>query len=1047
MNLSKISIKRPVATIMLMIMVLMLGFVAMMKIPKDLMPDIEIPVAIVITNYNNASPEEVESMVTEPLEKSLASVEDLKKMTSTSMQNTSIIVLEFQMETDMDFASINMREKIAMAQNALPEEAGSPKVIKIDMKAIPIAYVYVSGDMEISELNSILEEDILDRVKRVSGVADVSTTGGTEEVVEVNINKEKMEGYGLSLDVISSILSGENLNLPTGNVMKGNEEAIVRVTGAFQDIHDIENIPMQVKDRSVVRLSDLGNIKYGQKEQKSLSRIDGKSSIAMIIKKQSDANVVATSENVEEVLDELKKEYPNLEFNIGFNQAKFINESLSSVTQSAIIGGIMAILAVFIFLRNIHSTFIIGLSIPVSIMSAFALMKVQGMTLNVYTLAALTVTVGMVVDNSVVVLENIFRKRQEITDPRVASEEGSREIILPIISSTMTTVVVFLPIAFSGGLTGMLFKDFSMTIVTTLLVSLIVAITVVPMLSSVLLTKGESSNYIRFGKRRYKFKYLNHFEDLMENLRLWYGNFMEKALRNRKKVILICIGMLLASFVLVGIVGTEFKPKYDEGLVKIEVKMPSGTKLEDKDKLMRELEAYAVNIPEMEHYTVDIGTSTMGISQKLEMTLMLKDKEDRKRSTEEIARQGKKDLIGTIPGAKIKVEEGASMKGGFESSSDISIMIKGDNLEKLDIIADDLSDEIIKLKDVDTVISENTQGRDEVQVVIDRDMATQYGISTFGMAKDLGNALNGKTSTRLKIDGEEIDIKLNLEGSQKETVENLKGVQIKTMSGKTVPVGQIARFEFGESPSAIARENQQRYVSLDVNVRGNDLKGATEEVMKIIDNYDFPEGYYYETGGQQKDMMEAFTNLLIALFVAIALVYLVLASQFESLLLPIMVMVSIPFALSGSFALMFLTGTKLSIVSFLGLIMLAGIVVNNAILLVEFIYKNEKIMGREKALIQAGKLRIRPIIMSAGTTCIGMLPLALGLGEGSESLSPLAIAIIGGLVASTMVTLVLVPVIYSVFDDRRQKSRLKREAKNKMIAELEEKWRIEDSMV
>ncbi len=1045
MNLSKISIKRPVATIMVMIMVIMLGFVAMVKIPKDLLPDIEIPVAIVVTSYNNASPEEVERMVTEPLEKSLASVENLKKMKSTSASNTSVIVLEFQFGTDMDFASINMREKIAMVENALPDEIDTPKVIKIDLKAIPVMSIYVSGDTEMSKINSSLEEGILDRLNRAGGVASVAKNGGTEDIIEVDVNKEKLEGYGLTLDVIGKILAGENVNLPTGKVMKGDEEAIVRVTGAFKEIEEIENIPMAAKDRSIIRLSDLARVRYTLKEQDSLSRINGENSINLVITKQSDANTVETAQNVEEVLEELKKEYPNLNFNIGFNQAEFINESLDSVTQSAIIGGIMAILVVFLFLRNIHSTFIIGLSIPVSVFSTIALMKAQNMTLNVYTLAALTVTVGMVVDNSVVVLENIFRKRQEINNPRLAAEKGSNEIVVPIISSTLTTVVVFLPIALSGGFTGMIFKDFSMTIVTTLFVSLIVAITVVPMLSSELLTKGESSNYIRFGKRRYKFKIINHFEDLLESLKEWYGNFMLKALAHRKRVIFACIGFLATSFVLVSIVGAEFQPNYDEGLVKIKAEMPSGTTLEDKDKLMKKLENYAMKIPEMENYTVDIGRSSMGMTNKLDLMIILKDKSERKRTAEEVTFQVKKDLMGTIPGAKLTIEEGTYKGGGLGGeAADISLIIKGDNLEKLNIMADDLSDKILKLKDVDTVVSANTQGQDEVQVTIDRSMATQYGISTYSMAKDLGSALNGTTSTRLKVDGEEIDIKLKLDGNQKETIENLKGVSIKTMTGEAVEVGQIANFKFGKSPSFIERENQQRYVQLDINVTGNDLKSVSQDVINLVDNYDFPDGYYYETGGQQKEMVDAFANLLIALLIAIALVYIVLAAQFESLLLPIMVMVSIPFALPGSFALMFLTGTTLSIVSFMGLIMLAGIVVNNAILLVEFIYKNEKTMGRQKALIEAGKMRIRPILMSAGTTCIGMLPLAFGIGAGSQSLSPLAVAIIGGLIASTAVTLVLIPVIYSIFDDKRQQSRQKREEKQKRIAELEEKWRLED---
>lgn len=1044
MNLSSISIKRPIATIMLMLMVVVLGVAAVIGIPQDLFPKIEYPVALVMTTYSNASPEEVETMVTDPLEQALASVEGLDEMMSMSMPGSSIVMVQFQMDTDMNFATLNMREKIAMVESYLPDDAGDPTVMKLDLNAMPITQIYISGDMPLDQLNSQIEDNVLNYFERVAGVASVMAMGGVDEEIAIEISQDKLSGYGLSLGQIAQILVAENINMPSGDVSKGDTEIVVRTMGEFKSVDDIKNLPITLNDRSIVRLQDIASISDTYQEQESISRIDGKTAIGVFITKQSDANTVSTSNAVLKEMDKLKQKFPELTFTVGFNQADFIQNSINSVSESAIMGGLLAVLVVFLFLKNVRSTLVIALSIPISLLATFALMKARGMTLNMITLCSLTIAVGMLVDNSIVVLENIFRLRQETGCAAEAAEKGSKEIFLAIVSSTATTVVVFLPIALSGGITGMMFKDFCFTIIIALVASLIVAVTAVPMLCSKLLTKGLSTDYIRFGRHRYKFRQLQKFTQFIEDLTESYDQFMRKALKMRKRIILTCIGIFVVSIILVGIVGTELMPESDEGTFTINVDVPYGTSLKDKDKIMTEIESYAMTIPELEHCTVDIGqTSMFSFGDSCSLSITLTDKQERKRSTKEIVRQAKKDLA-YFTGAKLDINESSSMSFGMGTEADLAIDIKGKELDELDNIGSELCKQIQAVDNVVSAEVESTEGDPEVKVILNRSTAAYYGITASQLAHGLSTALSGSTATKLKIDGEEIEINLSLPDQYSESVDNMKQITITGATGLSVPVGQIADFEFGNSPSSVNRMNQQRYITIEVDIQGNDLGKVSQEVLKIVNNYQFPDGYLYETGGQQEQMMESFRSLGLALLVALALVYLVLAAQFESVTLPIMVMMSIPFAMSGAFLALFITGTSLSMVSFLGLIMLVGIVVNNAILLVEFINQNKQSMGRDEALVQAGKMRLRPILMSAGTTVIGMVPMSVGMGEGGETLAPMGISIIGGLVASTVVTLILVPVLYSLFDDRKLKKDKKRQVHDEMVSELEAKWHEED---
>ncbi|MBF0980260.1 MAG: efflux RND transporter permease subunit, partial [Clostridiales bacterium] len=526
-DIPKICIKRPVATTMLILMVVVVGISSLIRINMDLFPDIEYPAALVLTRYDNASPSEVEKLVTVPIEEALATVPGMDEMGSMSMFGYSIVFQKFHMNTDSNFNTLAMREKISLIEKALPEKAEKPMVMKLDLKAIPIMQVYVSGDIPLEELNNLVEDGIEGYFKRADGVASIDVMGGEKSEICVKITQERLQGYGITLQQLAQILMSENLNLPGGNIKHGNTEMVVRAMGEFKEIDDIRNIPVNLLDGSIVRLGDIASVEKTKKEKKSASYLNSNPAIGIMITKESDANTVQTSNSVKKQIKILQEKYPYLTFEIGYNQADFIENSIKSVANSAIVGGLLAVIVVFLFLQNIRSTLVIAMSIPVSLLATFAMMKYRGMTLNLITLCSLTIAVGMLVDNAIVVLENIFRLRQDENSAQIAAEKGSKEIFFAVLSSTLTTVVVFLPIALSDGLTGLMFSDFCFTIIIALMTSLVVAMTATPMFCSLLLKKGISSKYIRIGTKHYRYKYLPKFTSGIERLKEFYAQFMK----------------------------------------------------------------------------------------------------------------------------------------------------------------------------------------------------------------------------------------------------------------------------------------------------------------------------------------------------------------------------------------------------------------------------------------------------------------------------------------------------------------------------------------
>ncbi|MBO4992363.1 MAG: efflux RND transporter permease subunit, partial [Firmicutes bacterium] len=991
------------------------------------------------------SPEEVETMITEPIEGALASVEGLDTMVSMTMAGSSVVMVQFEMDTDMNFATLDMREKVALVEGYLPDNSSDPMIMKMNMNSTPVMQVYVSGDMSLDQLYNRVDESVVSSFERASGVASVTVTGGLETEVAVTLDQERLLGYGLSMSTISQMLAAENLNRPSGNINRGSTELIVRTIGEFESVEDVRRYPITLATGEIVRLGDIATVQEQYQEQDSISRIDGNTAISLSIMKQSSSNTVEVSKAVQKMIRTLEKTNPDLTFTIGFDQADYIQNSVSSVASSAVTGGILAIIVVFLFLRNLGSTAIIAISIPTSFLATFILMNYTGMTLNMLTLCGLTLGVGMLVDNSIVVLENIYRTNQDLNDPYQASILGSKQVFLSVVASTLTSIVVYLPIALSGGMAGMVFKDFCFTIIFALLASLAVSMTVVPMLCSKILRRDVSTDYMRIGTRRYKFRLVPKFTKVIDSLSLFYTDVIRAALKRRRRTVVACGAIFILSLSLLLMVGAELIPASDEGSFTVTVDSPYGSSLEDRNAVVSQLEEYLLTIPEAEHVSVDISSSSFlgGQTTSSTLSVSLTDKTQRKRSTADIVKDVEKQFS-TVAGVDITVAE-SSMMSAMMGGSEISLYLYGTDFEILENVGNELAAQIEQIDGIAEASTDVTEGNPEIRVKLNRSVAANYGITAYQLANALESSLSGSTATKLKVDGEEIEINLSLNDTYGKTVDNMKQIMVPTARGTSVPVGQLADFEFDNSPTQIYHQNQTRMITLTASTDDNtDLGTVSRDVNRVLETYPFPEGYYYDNGGQQEQMTEAFGQLFLALIVAILLVYMLLAAQFESLVLPLIVMMAVPFAMSGAFLALFFTGMRLSIISFTSLVILIGIVVNNSILLVEFIKINSETMGRDEAIVEAGRTRLRPILMTTLTTIVGMIPMSLGLGDGGEILAPMGVSIMGGLVGSTIGALVLVPVMYAANDDRRQRRDVKKKEREEKIAALEQQWAAEE---
>jgi HAE1 family hydrophobic/amphiphilic exporter-1 len=1022
MQIHELSIKHPVTVLMCVLIVLVLGGVSLLRLSIDLMPDIDMPLAAVTTQYSGVGSEEIESMITKPVENALATVNNIKSVTSQSAEGSSMVMVEFNYGTDLNFASLQMREKIDAIKGALPDDASTPTVMKMDPNSMPVVQLGISSrnhTMDEVSLKDLVEEKIEPRLERLDGVASVSVSGGKTREIKVDVDPQRAARYGLTLKAIVARLQAENLNEPGGTVEYANKNLLVRTMGKFHSLQQIEKIPLSIPSGATVFLKDVATVSDDFATVESYARMNGSNSIGVSVQKQSSGNTVKVVNLVKKEMERLVRDYPNLELKIVFDQAQFIQKSINNVAQNAISGGLLAIIILILFLHNVRTAMFIGTSIPISIIATFVMMYFTGITLNTVSLAGLALGVGMLVDNSIVVLENIHRHRQEGHTMMEAARLGAGEVGGAVLASTLTTVVVFLPIIFTEGITAQIFKALSLTVTFSLLASLVTSFTLIPLLCSRYLKMDDPGQ--RYWGGNLVNGIIHGWMKGLEQVLAVYRPLLQWVLEHRKITIGAVVGVFIFSLCLIPIVGVEFSPASDQGRFRVSIELPQGALLQDTDAVTRRVESLIQRIPEMEKCFVTVGGAgrrRAANSNTATLNVTLKGVSERKRKTAVIVDEVRRKVKG-IAGAQIRVTElTSSMGGGGMGGSPVQIKIHGNDYQELTRLAQQVETMIAKVDGIREPESSAEAGRPEAQVLVDRDKAAEYGIGTSEVASLLTAAIQGVTATTYEVGGEDFDVLVEYPEAARRTYDQLRNIYVLTGSGVQVPLTEIAQVKLDEGPVQINRENQERYVTVSAQIFGRDVGSINRDVRTVLAGLHLPDGYTISYGGDAQNIQESFSSLTLALILSVLLVYMIMAAQFESMLQPLIIMFSVPVAYSGSIFAMVLTGRALGLTSFIGVIMLAGIVVNNAIVLVDYVNTlKQRGIPTKAALIQAGPTRLKPILMTTLTTILGLIPLALGLGESGETMAPMATVVIGGLTTSTVLTLVIVPVIYSLFDD------------------------------
>jgi len=980
-----------------------------------------------MVSYPGVAPEEIENLITIPLEQAVSTIQRIDSISSYSREGSSLLVLSFQWGTDMDIAALDIREKIDQMKGVLPDNATDPSVFKFDPSMMPVMVLGMSSDnYSLNELQNFAQDLVKPKLERLDGIARASVNGGLEREILVSVDNEKLRANQLTLDQVIMSLRGENVNLPAGTLREGNVDFLIRTIGRFKDIKDIQNIVMSTAGGSQIYLKEIARVTDTFKEQDTIAYINGLPSISFNLQKESGTNTVIIANRVNEELKVIEETLPEgIKLAIAFDSSDFIKKTISQVTNAALTGAILAILVLFFFLRNFRSTLIIGLAIPISIISTFSLLYFADLTLNMMTMGGLALGIGMLVDNAIVVLENIFRHRELGEEAVLAARSGANEVQEAITSSTLTTIAVFLPVVYVQGIAGELFKTMGLTITFSLLTSLFVALTLIPMLSSRLMntairqpasdtksTESSDSHFLASSGRLFNF------------VNRGYCGVIQWSLKHRGMVIISAVVILIASFSLLSILGTEFMPSVDQGNFNINITLPVGTNLEVTQQTIKNIEEIAGEVPEIKNIFTTVGGSSanmgMGQSGSNTGTIMvnLVEKSNREKGSKEIIADLRR-RIDNFPDTQIYFsEQGFS----FSSGSPLSVKITGNSLDELDYIAKTVMNLLSEVEGARDLQSSIEEVRPELHIDIDREKANLYGVNTGQVASTIQDALLGKVASYYQEGGDQFDITVKLEKSDRNQLQEIENLVISSGFGLQVPLKEIAEVNIGTGPQEINRENQQREVMVTGNVSGRFLGSVIEDAKVKLNTMVLPEGYNYSFAGENQEMVESFQNLFFALILSIFLVYMIIAAQFESLLFPFAVIFSIPFALIGVIIALFLTGKSLNVLAFIGLIMLAGIVVNNAIVLIDYINQlRREGVARNEAIVRGGRTRLRPILMTTLTTILAMVPMALGLGEGSEMRAPMAITIIGGLTSSTFLTLVIVPIFYTYLDDLAKK--------------------------
>ncbi len=1013
MGLPDLSVDRPVTITMLIMIIVVVGFFALYNLGLELFPDLTYPVISVMTTYEGASPEDVEQMITKPIEENIATISNVKSVKSISYEGVSTVMTEFEWGTNLDFAAQDIRDRIAMIEGYLPEGIGEPLVLKFDISMMPILVLGASGMDDTEHLRTVLEDVLADRLKRVGGVANVSIMGGEESEMQVLLDPKRLEVLGINPNTVIQAMYAQNINQPAGYIEYRQQEYLLRTKGEFQSIEDMENVMVGMSKKGMpIYVKDIGEVKRAHKFHRSTDRINGKDGIMIMVMKESGANTVKVSNKVQKELEKVTKQLPDdVEISTMFDQGDFITKIAERTGGNAIAGALLAVVMIFIFLRSGRPTLAISIAIPFSVVATFIAIWLAGFSLNIITMAGLALGVGMLVDNAIVVIENIHRHIEMGRDRFKAAKEGAREVGMAITASTLTTVAVFFPLLFASGIAGKLSRGMALTVTFALFSSLFVALSLIPMIASQIFDRKKIKN---LGETSW-----------FDPMRKAYLRILDLSLKHRPTTLVVTLSTFAIALALIPLVGTEFMPKSDPPVVTAELELPVGVAIDVTERVADNLLATIDDNPDvlLHGYSagvsaaneMDIATGQASASvNKANIFIRLTSKKDRALSSQEIGEKLRSNLP-DLPGYKLILEE-AGMTMGSTNSFDIQIF--GKELDELSRIASIVEEGIGKIEGITDVTVSLKRGKPEFDINVNRGKAAFLGLTTGEVAQLVNTYTIGSFAGRYREAGDEMDIRVKLPEEYRETTEQIGMLPIFTRFGTTVPLLQIADIDHTVGPISIERDEQKRKVSVTANLTGRSLGQASKDVQAMLEGLleegVFPTGYSYKVGGQYEDMRSSLEQLIIALIAAILLVYMVMAAQFESFSLPFVIMFTVPLSLIGVILAMLVSGSTISIVSFFGFIILTGIVVNNGIVLIDYMNQQRRDgIDIATAIRRGGIVRLRPVLITALTTIFGMLPMALSTSEGSEFRAPLAIAIIGGLVTSTILTLVVIPVVYS----------------------------------
>ncbi len=1039
MWLADTSIKRPVFATMFILALVILGLVSYPEIGVDLFPKIEFPIVNITTRLNGASPEIMDIDVTDKIEESVNTINGVKTITSTSAEGVSTISIEFVLERDIDMAVQDVREKVSLIRSKLPTDILEPIIQKVDPDANPVYYIALTGRKTIRDLSTYADEVLKDQLQRINGVGALRFIGLRLRQVRIWLDADKLRAFQVTPNDVMTALSRENVEIPGGRIEAATKEYTVKVKGEFPSVQEFNDLIVSWYRGVPVRIRDVGRAEDGMEEQRSIVRFNGLPAVAVGIQKQSGTNTVEVIDRVKTEIEKIRKTLPpGMVIHAAFDQSTFINRSIREVQNHLIIGGILAVIAVFLFLRNVRTTLISAVALPISVIATFTLIRAFDFTFNNMTMLALSLSVGILIDDAIIVIENIHRNIEIGMDPREAASFATSEIGLAVMATTLAIVAIFLPVAFMKGIIGRFFMSFALTVVFAVMVSLLVSFTLTPMLAAYFLRRrqhGNDEEAQKSGQGRIRMK-IRRAGDFLEayyrKTETWYRKLLVLGLRYRLSVLTGALIIFVLSMYMTKFMGKEFVPPEDQSNFIIRLEAPIDYSVAESDRLFQQAEEIVRNTPEVVRvmYAQGLGTAGTGQVNKGRMTVGLKKKSERKRSQEEIKAELRR-RINQIPGLKGTAED-ISLIGGGVRNVPIQYVVRGTDLSYLTDYMKQIVARFAKLPGVVDVDTSLEAGKPELRVTIDRDKAVDLGVSVADIAAAINVLISGEVDvTKFKDEakGRRYDVRVRLNPQDRMNPGDIGKIYIRARDGRLVELANVVQIREGGAPSTIYRVDRQRAMIMYASLEKKPLGQAMDELNAIAAGI-LPLDYSAKYKGAADTMKESFGFLIFALLLGVLMAYMVLAAQFESFLQPVIVLLSMPLSFIGAFGALVLTGKTISIFSMIGLILLMGLVKKNAILLVDYTNTlRERGMSRREAILEAGPVRLRPILMTTFAMIFGMLPVAAGLGDGAETRSPMGVAVIGGLITSLFLTLVVVPAAYDLFDEWQEKIKSRRRKK------------------